>query len=103
MAEVIFQCPTCNACAEARSYDMDNVELYEALRAELVDAGCGLDAREILTFVTKVMSFIRHTFMYLTSKKIKDLPFLLPTSLTIVSFYSRASLAVYSTRSVSGL
>ncbi|MHA1241625.1 MAG: (Fe-S)-binding protein [Promethearchaeota archaeon] len=44
MAEVIFQCPTCNACAEACAYDMDNVALYEALRAELVDAGCGLEA-----------------------------------------------------------
>jgi len=44
MAEVIFQCPTCNACTEACAYDMDNVALYEALRAELVDAGCGLEA-----------------------------------------------------------
>ena len=44
MAEVIFQCPTCNACAEACAYDMDNAALYEALRAELVDAGCGLEA-----------------------------------------------------------
>jgi heterodisulfide reductase subunit D len=44
MAEVIFQCPTCNACADACAYDMDNTALYEALRAELVDAGCGLEA-----------------------------------------------------------
>jgi len=44
MAEVIFQCPTCNACAEACAYDMDNACLYEALRAELVEAGCGLEA-----------------------------------------------------------
>jgi heterodisulfide reductase subunit D len=44
MAEVIFQCPTCNACSEACAYDMDNVAMYEALRAELVDAGCGLEA-----------------------------------------------------------
>ncbi|MFX1346528.1 MAG: (Fe-S)-binding protein, partial [Promethearchaeota archaeon] len=44
MAEVIYQCPTCNTCAEACAYDMDNVALYEALRAELVDAGCGLEA-----------------------------------------------------------
>ena len=44
MADVIFQCPTCNACAEVCAYDMDNVALYEALRAELVDAGCGLEA-----------------------------------------------------------
>jgi len=44
MGEVIYQCPTCNACAEACSYEMDNTALYEALRAELVDAGCGLEA-----------------------------------------------------------
>ncbi|MHA2288683.1 MAG: (Fe-S)-binding protein [Promethearchaeota archaeon] len=44
LAEVIFQCPTCNACAEACAYDMDNVALYEALRAELVDANYGLEA-----------------------------------------------------------
>ena len=44
MAEVIYQCPTCNACTEACAYEMDNVALYEALRAELVDAGCGLEA-----------------------------------------------------------
>jgi len=44
MAEVIYQCPTCNACAEACAYDMDNAALYEALRAELIDAGCGLEA-----------------------------------------------------------
>ncbi|MFW9947814.1 MAG: (Fe-S)-binding protein [Candidatus Odinarchaeota archaeon] len=44
MAEVIYQCPTCNACAEACAYEMDNTLMYEALRAELVDAGCGLEA-----------------------------------------------------------
>jgi Fe-S oxidoreductase len=44
MAEVIFQCPTCNACSDACAYEMDNASLYEALRAELVDAGCGLEA-----------------------------------------------------------
>lgn len=44
MAEVIYQCPTCNACAEACAYEMDNALMYEALRAELVDAGCGLEA-----------------------------------------------------------
>ena len=44
MAEVIYQCPTCNTCSEACAYDMDNVAMYEALRAELVDAGCGLEA-----------------------------------------------------------
>ena len=44
MAEVIYQCPTCNACSDICAYDMDNVAIYEALRAELVDAGCGLEA-----------------------------------------------------------
>lgn len=44
MAEVIYQCPTCNACAETCAYDMDNAQIYEALRAELVVAGCGLEA-----------------------------------------------------------
>jgi len=41
---VIYQCPTCNACSEACAYDMDNAVIYEALRAELIDAGCGLEA-----------------------------------------------------------
>ncbi|NHI91660.1 MAG: (Fe-S)-binding protein [Candidatus Lokiarchaeota archaeon] len=44
LAEVFYQCPTCNACREACAYDMDNAAFYEALRAELVDAGCGLEA-----------------------------------------------------------
>ncbi len=44
MAEVIYQCPTCNSCSEACAYDMDNVAMYEALRADLVEAGCGLEA-----------------------------------------------------------
>jgi len=44
MAEVIFQCPTCNACTEACAYDMDNASFYEALRAELVDAGYEIEA-----------------------------------------------------------
>ena len=44
MGEVIYQCPTCNACSEACAYDMDNATIYEALRAELIDAGCGLEA-----------------------------------------------------------
>jgi len=44
LAEVIYQCPICNACSEACAYDMDNATIYEALRAELVDAGCGLEA-----------------------------------------------------------
>ncbi len=43
LAEVFYQCPTCNACAEACAYDMDNVALYESLRAEIVDAGFGLE------------------------------------------------------------
>ncbi len=43
LGEVIFQCPTCNACSEACAYDMDNAAIYEALRAELVDAGYGLE------------------------------------------------------------
>ena len=44
MSEVIFQCPTCNACSEACAYQIPTVEYYEALRAELVDAGYGLEA-----------------------------------------------------------
>jgi heterodisulfide reductase subunit D len=44
MAEIIYQCPTCNACSETCAYDIDNATIYEALRAELVDAGCGLKA-----------------------------------------------------------
>lgn len=46
MAEVIYQCPTCNACAEICAYDIDNTSIYEALRAELVDAGHGLEAHK---------------------------------------------------------
>ena len=44
MAEVIYQCPTCNSCSEACAYDIDNATIYEALRAELIDAGYGLEA-----------------------------------------------------------
>ncbi|MFX0033709.1 MAG: (Fe-S)-binding protein [Candidatus Hodarchaeota archaeon] len=44
MAEIIYQCPTCNACAETCAYDMENALMYEALRAELINAGCGLEA-----------------------------------------------------------
>ncbi len=44
LGEVMYQCPTCNACAETCAYDMDNTAIYEALRAELIDAGCGLEA-----------------------------------------------------------
>lgn len=43
MAEVIYQCPTCNACAETCVYDLDNALIYEALRAELVEAGFELE------------------------------------------------------------
>jgi heterodisulfide reductase subunit D len=43
MAEVIFQCPTCNSCSEVCAYDIDNALIYEALRAELVDAGYALE------------------------------------------------------------
>ncbi|MFX0102492.1 MAG: (Fe-S)-binding protein [Candidatus Hodarchaeota archaeon] len=44
LAEVFYQCPTCKACADTCPYDIDNVGLYEALRAELVDAECGLES-----------------------------------------------------------
>jgi len=42
IAEVIYQCPTCNACAETCVYDLDNALIYEALRAELVEKGFDL-------------------------------------------------------------
>jgi heterodisulfide reductase subunit D len=44
LAEVIYQCPTCNACSETCAYEMENATVYEALRAELVEAGCGLES-----------------------------------------------------------
>ncbi len=44
MAEVLYQCPTCKACSEACYFKIDTVTFYEALRADLVDAGCGLEA-----------------------------------------------------------
>ena len=44
LAEVVFQCTTCNSCSEVCAYDIDNALIYEALRAELVDAGYGLEA-----------------------------------------------------------
>ncbi len=44
LAEVIYQCTTCNSCSIACAYDFDNATVYEALRAELVEAGCGLDS-----------------------------------------------------------
>ncbi|MHA1729798.1 MAG: (Fe-S)-binding protein [Promethearchaeota archaeon] len=43
MADVIFQCSTCNACSETCYYKIETVSFYEALRAELVDAGFGLE------------------------------------------------------------
>ena len=46
MAQVIFQCPTCGACAKICAYSINSVEFYEALRAELVDAGCGIEAHQ---------------------------------------------------------
>ncbi|MHA1267430.1 MAG: (Fe-S)-binding protein [Candidatus Helarchaeota archaeon] len=39
LAEVIYQCPTCNSCSNTCAYDFDNATIYEALRAELVEAG----------------------------------------------------------------
>jgi len=44
LAEVIYQCPLCNSCASTCAYDFDNATVYEALRAELVEAGCGLES-----------------------------------------------------------
>jgi len=46
LAEVFYQCPTCNACSATCAYNFNNVNLYEALRAELVDAGFGLEAHK---------------------------------------------------------
>ncbi|TFF93195.1 MAG: (Fe-S)-binding protein [Promethearchaeota archaeon] len=46
LAEVFYQCPTCNACSEICSYDLNNTNVYEALRAELVEAGFGLESHE---------------------------------------------------------
>lgn len=48
LAEVIYQCPTCNACAEACAYDFDNATVYEAFRAELIDAGHGLESHAVM-------------------------------------------------------
>ncbi|MBD3194247.1 MAG: hypothetical protein GF317_04275 [Candidatus Lokiarchaeota archaeon] len=44
MAEVFYQCPTCNACSEACAYEFDNASIYEALRAELVKEGFQLQS-----------------------------------------------------------
>jgi Fe-S oxidoreductase len=46
LSEVFLQCPTCNACAEACVYDMDNTSIYEALRAELWAGGYGLESHD---------------------------------------------------------
>ncbi|MBD3228970.1 MAG: disulfide reductase [Candidatus Lokiarchaeota archaeon] len=46
LAEVFYQCPTCNACSEICAYDFDNVALYEAFRAEIIDSNCGLESHE---------------------------------------------------------
>lgn len=46
LAEIIYQCPTCNACSETCAYKINNAIVYEALRAELVEAGYGLDAHK---------------------------------------------------------
>ena len=43
MAEVIYQCPTCNSCSNTCPYSINSATIYEALRAELVDAGYALD------------------------------------------------------------
>ncbi len=51
MAEVIFQCPTCNACSEMCAYNINNAMLYEALRAELVEAGHALNDHDIMNKV----------------------------------------------------
>ncbi|TFF89424.1 MAG: (Fe-S)-binding protein [Promethearchaeota archaeon] len=46
LAEVFYQCSTCNACSEICAYDFDNVTLYEAFRAEIVNASCGLESHK---------------------------------------------------------
>ncbi len=46
LSEVFLQCPTCNACAEACVYDMDNTSIYEALRAELWAEGYALESHD---------------------------------------------------------
>ncbi|MHA1300669.1 MAG: (Fe-S)-binding protein [Candidatus Helarchaeota archaeon] len=48
LAYIIYQCPTCNACSKTCAYDFNNVLIYEALRAELVESGYGLEAHEIM-------------------------------------------------------
>ena len=48
MANVIYQCPTCNACSSTCYYGINCVKYYEALRADLVEAGCGLDSHQAM-------------------------------------------------------
>ena len=48
LADVIFQCPTCGACAKICAYGINSVEYYEALRAELVEAGCGIESHQAM-------------------------------------------------------
>lgn len=44
LSDAIFMCTTCKACGETCYYKIETVDYYEALRAELVDAGFGLEA-----------------------------------------------------------
>jgi heterodisulfide reductase subunit D len=46
LAEVFYQCPTCNACSEICAYDFNNVSVYEAFRAEIIDSNCGLESHK---------------------------------------------------------
>ncbi len=51
MAQVIFQCPTCGACGKTCYYQINSVDYYEALRAELFDAGYGLESHQAMNQV----------------------------------------------------
>ncbi len=51
MAQVIFQCPTCGACGKICPYELNSVDFYEALRAELSDAGYGLESHQVMNQV----------------------------------------------------
>ena len=42
----LFQCTTCRDCMERCSSNVDVVEIIQSARAELVDAGCALDAHK---------------------------------------------------------
>ncbi|MFX1376050.1 MAG: (Fe-S)-binding protein [Promethearchaeota archaeon] len=48
LAEVFFQCTTCNACSSTCFFNVDSAACYEALRAELVEAQFGLDAHNLM-------------------------------------------------------